>query len=69
LKRYKIVFYVQDMTDGVTDHFKSEWKQTVIEIEPGNRDHRAETVLAAANVIARHIGDLIDAGAVAQSAA
>jgi hypothetical protein len=71
-KRYKIVFYVQPMPDegeaaNKDDHFRSEWKQVIIEIEPGGpRSERLEVLLAVANLIAGHVSGQIDAS-VAQS--
>jgi hypothetical protein len=63
-KLYKIVFYVQpwpDEGENKDDHFKSEWKQVVVEFVPSESAHRAEVILAVAHVIARHVSDQIDA--------
>jgi hypothetical protein len=68
-RRYKIVFYVQPMpaegeAEDKADHFRSEWMQVLIEIEPGGpRSERLEVLLAVANQIARYASDQIDAGA------
>jgi hypothetical protein len=70
-KLYKIVFFVQPKpvegeAESEADHFRSEWMQVLIEIEPGGpRSERLEVLLAVANQIARYVSDQIDAGAAA----